>query len=122
MIPQQQEISAQVWICHDCGGHDPKSCGCAGATAYSELAAKREQDRVRAKAYRERKAASRDAPVDKIGEMPTAEEAEESFQETLYDQACLFLERMTGETRQRLFAYLCTKYNVAIIEAKVATS
>jgi hypothetical protein len=34
-------------------------------------------------------------------EMPTAEEAEESHQETLYDQACLFLELMTDETRRR---------------------
>jgi hypothetical protein len=39
-------------------------------------------------------------------DMPTAEEAEESYQETIYDQACLFLESMTGATRQRLFAHI----------------
>jgi Protein of unknown function (DUF3102) len=33
--------------------------------------------------------------------MPTAAEAEESYQETLYDQACLLLESMADETRQR---------------------
>jgi hypothetical protein len=32
-------------------------------------------------------------------DMPTAEEAEESYQETLYDQACLILESMSGATR-----------------------
>lgn len=42
--------------------------------------------------------------------MPTFEEAEESHQQTLLDQACLFLERMTGETRQRFFAHIQEKY------------
>jgi hypothetical protein len=36
--------------------------------------------------------------------MPTEAEAEEEYQQTIYDQACLFLEAMTDETRQRLFA------------------
>jgi flagellar hook-length control protein FliK len=44
--------------------------------------------------------------------MPTEKEADESWQETLYDQACLLLERMAGETRRRFFAYLRRKYNV----------
>lgn len=44
-------------------------------------------------------------------EMPTEAEAEESHQQALYDQACLFLERMTGETRQRFFAYLRRTYD-----------
>jgi hypothetical protein len=44
-------------------------------------------------------------------EIPSEEEAEESHQQALYDQACLFLERMTGETRQRFFAHLRRKYN-----------
>ena len=35
--------------------------------------------------------------------MPTEEEAEESYQETLYDQACLLLEKMTDETRARFY-------------------
>jgi hypothetical protein len=37
-------------------------------------------------------------------DMPTEEEAEESWQNDLYDQACLLLEQMAGETRQRFFA------------------
>lgn len=39
-------------------------------------------------------------------DMPTDEEADQSEQEALYDQACLILERMSGETRQRFFAHL----------------
>jgi hypothetical protein len=44
--------------------------------------------------------------------MPTEEEAEESYQETIYDQACLFLEEMTGATRRRFFAHIKRKYHV----------
>ena len=44
-------------------------------------------------------------------DLPSEEEAEASYQETLYDQACLFLERMTGETRQRLFAHIRKTYH-----------
>jgi len=62
----EQHIAAQEWICGTCGGHDRKSCGCAGARATSRaierLAAKCEQDRQRAKAYRERKAAAPEKP------------------------------------------------------------
>jgi len=53
--PTQQVISAQVWVCHDCGAQDHKSCGCAGATAYSEaLLEKRAQDRARQRRHREK--------------------------------------------------------------------
>jgi hypothetical protein len=38
--------------------------------------------------------------------MPTEAEAEESYQDTLYDQACLLLESMASETRQRFFAHI----------------
>jgi hypothetical protein len=38
--------------------------------------------------------------------MPTAEEAEESHQQTLYEQARLLWESMTGETRQRFLAHI----------------
>ena len=44
--------------------------------------------------------------------MPTEEEAEEEYQLTIYDQACRFLEEMTGETRQRFFAHIRRKYHV----------
>lgn len=43
--------------------------------------------------------------------MPTVEEAEKSYQETIYDQACLFLESMTDATRQRLFAHIKENYH-----------
>jgi hypothetical protein len=36
-------------------------------------------------------------------EMPSEEEAEESWQNDLHDQACLLLERMSDKTRQRFF-------------------
>ena len=45
-------------------------------------------------------------------EMPTDQEAEESYQETLYDQACWLLGLMTNATRQRFFAHLRRKYHV----------
>ncbi len=48
------------------------------------------------------------APPD--DEVPSEEEAEESWQRDLYDQACLFLERMTDKTRQRFFAHIKRKY------------
>ena len=61
LMSTEQHVSAQVWTCTRCGGEDPKSCGCAAATATSreireKLATKYEQDRQRAKAYRERSA------------------------------------------------------------------
>jgi hypothetical protein len=49
-------------------------------------------------------------------EMPTQAEAEESYQETLYEQACLLLDEMAGATRQRFFAYLTAAYGDAIVE------
>jgi len=79
-VMTEQYISAQEWICATCGGHDRKSCGCAGATATSreiqakveKLAAKHAQDRQRAKAYYERKKVSRETPVKNIEESPEA--------------------------------------------------
>jgi hypothetical protein len=44
--------------------------------------------------------------------MPTAEEAEESYQETLYDQACLLLESMASETRQKFFGHVKENYQL----------
>jgi hypothetical protein len=48
-LVSEQYISAQIWICDGCGGHDPKSCSCAAATATSReiQAAKREASRQR---------------------------------------------------------------------------
>lgn len=44
-------------------------------------------------------------------EMPSEAESDASFQEALFDQACLLLEQMAGETRQRFFAIMRGKYN-----------
>jgi hypothetical protein len=61
---------------------------------------------------RRTKATSTSSPPlkSKDNSIPTEEEAEESYQETLFEQACLFLEEMTDETRQRLFAKLKGDY------------
>jgi hypothetical protein len=48
-------------------------------------------------------------------DMPTAEEAEESYQETLYDQACLLLESMADTTWERFLAHLQEKYHLKIM-------
>jgi hypothetical protein len=44
-------------------------------------------------------------------DMPSEAEAEESFQETLYDHACHLVDRMDDETRQFFFAWLGKKYH-----------
>lgn len=44
-------------------------------------------------------------------DMPTAEEADEEWQRTIYDQACLLLERMADSTRQKFFAHIRRKYH-----------
>jgi hypothetical protein len=49
----------------------------------------------------------------KDNSIPSEEEAEESYQETLFEQACLFLEDMTDKTRQRFFAKLRGEYGYA---------
>jgi len=71
----EQHISAQIWICDHCGGQDPKSCGCAAATATSReiQAAKREAARQRQIRHREKDKeinghVTRDAPAEKIDE------------------------------------------------------
>jgi hypothetical protein len=41
--------SAQVWVCNDCGGHDPKSCGCNSTAHMEKMAAKKEANRQAAR-------------------------------------------------------------------------
>jgi len=41
-----------------------------------------------------------------IDELPTEEEAEESYQQTLYEMVCDQLDKMTSETRRKVFAYI----------------
>lgn len=48
-----------------------------------------------------------------VDQMPTEEEAEVCYQQTLYDQACLLLSEMADETRQKFFAHIKRKYHDA---------
>jgi hypothetical protein len=50
------------------------------------------------------------APADEESEMPSEQEADDSWQNDLYDQACLLLSRMTDATRQRFFAHIAAKF------------
>jgi len=51
-------------------------------------------------------------------EIPTQEEADESYQNTLYDHACQIVDtEMSGETRQRFFAHLKRKYDVKYMQS-----
>jgi hypothetical protein len=47
-------------------------------------------------------------------DLPTEEEADESWQNDLYDQVCLLWERMADATRQRFFDYLMADGNYAV--------
>jgi hypothetical protein len=60
-------------------------------------------------------AAKPSEPATDTDDTPTAEEADESYQTTLYDHACLIVdEEMSGETRQKFFAHLIKrKYHVS---------
>jgi hypothetical protein len=50
--------------------------------------------------------------------MPTEEEAEESYQETIFDQACLLLESMTDERRHIFFVDLWGDFRDELIAAQ----
>ena len=87
---------------------------------YQKVAeAEREAEEARIEAARQAKPAADEQPtvgkpkqsLSALMNMPTEEEAEEEHQETLYDQACQFLELMTGETRQRFFAHISERYH-----------
>src|SRR5215469_5380459 len=86
-VMTEQHISAQEWLCDKCGGHDTKSCSCAGATATSReiqakverLAAKDAGSRQRQKAYRARQAALHNAPVVNTEESPDPEASAEAM-------------------------------------------
>jgi hypothetical protein len=43
-------------------------------------------------------------------DMPSEKEAHDSWQKTCYDQACLLLDQMADDTRQKFFAYIRRKY------------
>lgn len=129
LAPTHIAISRQVWICDACGCQDNKSCGCNSTAHMEALAAKRERDRQyqkksREKAQQNQRSCQSDIGVENTEEfptvvgivhgkkktapliMPTEEEAEEEYQQTLFDQACLLLDRMASETRQRFFAHI----------------
>jgi hypothetical protein len=93
-------------------------CGLGRSRAYELMAiadGRTTLEKVRA-STNERKKIHRTKPKESVperiaeeqsaDEMPTEEEADESWQNDLYDQACLLLERMTDATKQRLFAHI----------------
>lgn len=83
---------------------------------------------------RERVRKSRDKPVLRStgnsaatsradDDMPTQEEADESYQNTLYEHACLIVDdKMSGETRQRFFAHVRRKYHVSFSQSNTQKS
>jgi hypothetical protein len=56
------------------------------------------------------------AAAEVLAEISPEEEAEKSYQETLYDKACMLLKEMTEETRQKFFASIMEKFSYFILE------
>jgi hypothetical protein len=108
-IVQFQKKQQAKFICSACGAE--RGCDC-NAPAVEKLAELKEKNRTAARESmrRKRQQNQRAVKVNFDEEMPTEEEAEESWQEALYDQACLLLERMADSTRQKLFAYIRRTY------------
>src|SRR6516164_4085633 len=143
LAPQQQVISAQVWVCDACGAQDHKSCGCNSSAHMEALLDKRERNRQANRALRERKAeqnqAARDhhaiidfpskfqpdAQVQRIHVEVEPEsvpactlvsvKVNEQFEKAYYDQARWLLETMAETTRQKLFRHITSKYGVPIV-------
>jgi transposase-like protein len=64
-----------------------------------------------------------DQPNEDPGDdMPTEQEANESWQESLYDQACLLLERMADETRRRFHDKYMECYGAEIERSRKQTA
>jgi hypothetical protein len=107
--PQLQLVhSIQRLACTKCGAEANASCNCGVPYDVAQIV---ERDAERREKARKKKQKQRSRPGDN-GNMPTETEAEETYQETLFDQACLLLDSMVGATRQRFFAYLKEKYHV----------
>jgi hypothetical protein len=114
--PHKQEVAQ--FQCSACGADRGCDCNAPAVEKANQVLARNERKRM---ADRERIQAKRDVArrgIDNAKQsknddnMPTEKEAEESYQTTLYDQACLLLESMAGDTRQRFFAHLRRKYHV----------
>ena len=119
------KMSIQRMVCTGCGAEANASCNCGKPYVPKAV---RVRDAIEADPTKPNKQIARETGADPKqvrrertkqrgghvppaeDEMPTEEEAEESYQETLYDQVCLFLERMTDETRQRFFAHIKRVY------------
>jgi hypothetical protein len=99
----------QEFICSACGAD--RGCNC-NAPAVEKLAQKLEQDRQRSRRAYHNKKTQQKQPSSHVrdDEIPTEEEAEQSWQDDLYDQACFLLAQMGNATRQRLFAHIRRKY------------
>ena len=108
----EQHISAQVWVCNGCGGHDRKSCSCAGATAKSRevQAAKREATRQRVAKHREKKAnenngdVTRYAPVENVERSPEEENPTYCMSSEHFGQSAWQFKRMSGSSRLKVQA------------------
>ena len=108
-IVQFQKKQEAKFICSACGAD--RGCDC-NAPAVEKLAELKEKHRVANREYdrRKRKQKQRSLDIQSDDEMPSEEEAEQSWQDDLYEQACFLLERMGNATRQRLFAHIKRKY------------
>lgn len=94
--PQKSDraIAAELGIDHKTVGKARKSTG--------------EYSPVEKRTGKDGKARRVPVPVE---EMPTEEEADQAWQNDVYDQACFLLdERMSDATRQRFFAHIKRRY------------
>ena len=107
-IVQFQKKQDAKFICSACGADRGCDCNAPAVEKYEQAKA---TSRKSSAAYRDRKRQQKQRIGDVTDdEMPTEEEAEKSWQDDLYDQACLLLERMADATRQRLFAHIRRTY------------
>jgi hypothetical protein len=107
-IFQFQKNHELKFICSACGAD--RGCNC-NAPAVEKLAELREKQRIADRKYQAKKRQLKQRRVD-IDEMPTEEEADESWQQSIYDSACMLVdERMWQATRQRFFQHLRSKYH-----------
>src|SRR6187401_3494972 len=97
-------------VCSGCGAEASCDCGVPYVTPAERaraVLAETPQLSDRANAHR----AGVSLNVVRRQRMPTEAAAEIQHQQTLYDQACLFLSLMTSQTRRRFFAHIERTYD-----------
>jgi hypothetical protein len=104
---QFQKKQEAKFLCSRCGAE--RGCDC-NAPAVEKLFELRERERQKKRRQRQ-KSKQNNHHVPGTDEIPTAEEADEDWQQALYDQACLLLARMGDATRQKLFAFIRRTYS-----------